>query len=117
MSDKSNVGGDPTGMDEIRIEHEGKAYYPYTSEFISDDSADRRVTYHFRRPQRTHMVQIAKAGQVKTYDVTGEILVQLVLPDEAAELRRTLTEWPALVPAFADEVFKRAGMGSVFAGK
>ncbi len=98
------------------IENDGKKYYPYTAEF-SNEEGEQRFSFRFRRPARTHLVQIAKAGQVKTYDVTGEVLVQLVLPEEAPQLRKTLDEWPALVPAFADEIFKRSGMGSVFSGK
>ncbi|MGE4263282.1 MAG: hypothetical protein AB7E46_02265 [Desulfovibrio sp.] len=98
------------------IEHEEKKYYPYTSEFSNEDG-EVRHTFHFRRPQRSHLVQIAKAGQAKTYDMTGEVLAQLVLPGETAKLRQTIEEWPALVPAYADEIFKHCGMGSVFAGK
>lgn len=98
------------------IERGETKYYPYTSEFTNEEG-EVRYTFHFRRPQRTHMVQIAKAGQAKTFDVTGEVLAQLVLPEEAPELRKAMSDWPALIPAYVDEVMKRAGMGSVFAGK
>lgn len=98
------------------IENGDAKYFPYTSEFTNEEG-DVRFTFHFRRPQRTHMVQIAKAGNAKTFDVTGEVLAQLVLPDEVTALRKAMSDWPALIPAFVDEVMKRAGMGSVFAGK
>lgn len=98
------------------IEQGGNKFYPYTAEFNTEEG-EVKHTFHFRRPQRTHMVQIAKVGNAKAFDVTGEVLVQLVLPEEAEQLRQVVSDWPLLIPAFADEVMKRSGMGSVFAGK
>lgn len=99
------------------IEHDGNKYYPYTSDFTDEDEKNVRLTFHFRAPQRTHMVQISKQSKEKAFDAQIMILDQLVLPSERGALKQALEKYLALVGSFGDEVFKKAGAGSVFAGK
>ena len=92
-------------------------YYPYTAAFTAADGEEIEVTHHFKEPGRSHIIQLAKAGQAKGFDAQHNLLRQLVHPDEKAGLEDLLGRKPLLVVAFADEVFKRAGAGAVFAGK
>lgn len=92
-------------------------FYPYTAGFTAADGEEIEVTHHFKEPGRSHIIQLAKAGATKGYDAQHNLLRQLVHPDEKAGLEDLLGRKPLLVVAFADEVFKKAGAGAVFAGK
>ena len=99
------------------VERDGLKYYPYTSEFTNDADEDVRITLHVRKPLRQHILTIAKAGKEKGMDSQREVLITLTLPEEREQARAAFEEFPLLVNAFAEEVFKTAGMGSVFKGK
>lgn len=99
------------------ILYEDAKYYPYHADFIDEEDCEQRFVFHFRRPGRAHMLQIANAPKNKAYDAQKEVLVQLNLPAERERLRVVMDEYIPLAGSFADEVFRRAGAGSVFAGK
>lgn len=92
-------------------------FYPYTAAFVAADGEEIEATFHFKEPGRSHIIQLAKAGATKGFDAQHNLLRQLVHPDEKAALEALLERRPLLVVAYADEVFKRAGAGAVFAGK
>ena len=99
------------------IARDGACYAPYTAEFLNDISEMVRYTFHFRRPQRLHVLRIAKASKDKGYDVQKEVLVELALAEERQPMREAFDEYPLLAVTFGDEVFRKAGAGSVFLGK
>ena len=99
------------------IIRDGNKHYPYTADFINDEDVEVRHTFHFRRPQRAHILRIAKASKDKGYDVQKEVLVELCPAEERQPLRTVLEEYPLLAVTYGDEVFKTAGAGSVFKGK
>lgn len=92
-------------------------FYPFTCSFTAADGEEIEATFHFREPGRSHIIQLAKAGQAKGFDAQHNLLRQLVHLDEKAALEALLERRPLLVVAYSDEVFKRAGAGAVFAGK
>ena len=99
------------------VEHQGNKHYPYTADFEAEDGAEVRETFHFRRPQRPHILRIAKAGQDKSYDVQKEVLIELALADERNRLREVFELYPLLATSYANEVFRTAGAGAVHRGK
>ena len=106
-----------TAQDSNALIHDGNKYFPYTSDFCNESDTEEHYTFYFRRPQRTHILTIAKAGRDKALDSQKEVLVQLALPGERAKLREVFDAYPLLIGSFGDEVFKSAGAGSVFRGK
>lgn len=97
--------------------YDGNKHFRYRSEFTDEEDIERSYVFYFRRLQRMHMVMISKAGKDKAFDSQKEVLVQLALPSQRAEVRQALEQHPAMVSTLADEIFRRAGAGSVFAGK
>ena len=98
------------------LEANGFKHYPYTSEFVNAEDTEVCITLHIRKPQRQHILRIAKAGKDKSMDTQKEVLVELTAQDERENARKTFEQYPLVSASFADEVFKSAGMGSVRKG-
>lgn len=111
-------GSTEQGVQETDVlEAAGCKHYPYTAEFVNVEDTEVCVTLHFRKPQRLHILRIAKAGKDKSMDTQKEVLIELAPPEQRDLARDLFENYPLVATSFADEVFKSAGMGSVRKGK
>lgn len=100
-------------MEETKTNPTEAHYVPFTVEFEDFGESEITRTYRFTKPTKPK-IQRCQKDMVKSPDRAYRALViDCVHPDDRADLRADIEEYPGLPATFGNEILRRSGFDSL----